>query len=210
MDDRGADVNRQSSNSEKVELRRQWIPALAINNLELANAFYSHPKILVTALNGPVIGLSAAIVAHSDLIFATRDTYLLTPFSSLGLVTEGGASVAFVRRMGLSKSKEALLFSHRISVEELQQTGFVNYILDTPGDCEGFRQLVLQELNSRVGDHLVGSSILQIKQLLRGPSDREFNDQAIKEFFGGLGRFAEGIPQAEFEKIASGKKKHKL
>lgn len=45
---------------------------------------------------------------------------------------------------------------------------------------------------------------MQIKELIRGPCDREFNNQAVKEFMGGLRRFAEGVPQAEFENIASG------
>ena len=202
-------MGSQSPIPEGVDARRHWLAALAINNIELADAFYSHPKILVTALNGPVIGLSAAMISHSDLIFATPGTYLLTPFSSLGLVTEGGASVAFVRRMGISKAKEALLFSRKITVEELKQTGFVNEIIDATGD-EKFRESVLNELKARIGDHLVGSSILDIKKLLRGPNDREFNDQAVKEFLGGLRKFAEGGPQAEFQKIASGQKRHKL
>lgn len=209
MDNRGANVGHQSPIPKNFDARRHWLAALTINNIELADAFYSHPKILVTALNGPVIGLSAAMISHSDLIFATPGAYLLTPFSSLGLVTEGGASVAFVRRMGISKAKEALLFSRKITAEELKDTGFVNQIVDTPGD-EGFRESVLDELKSRIGDHLVGSSILDIKKLLREPSDREFNDQAVKEFLGGLRRFAEGVPQAEFQKIASGQKRHKL
>ncbi|ODM24433.1 hypothetical protein SI65_02023 [Aspergillus cristatus] len=168
-----------------------WIPALAVNNIELAGAFYSHPKILVTALNGPAIGLSAAMIAHSDLIFATPEAYLLTPFSSLGLVTEGGASIAFVQRMGISKAKEALLFSRRITAEELLRSGFVNRILD-PGKDEGrFQEMVKGEIEG-------------------APGDREFGNQAVKEFMGGLRRFAEGIPQAEFEKIATGAKRHKL
>ncbi|CAI7579364.1 hypothetical protein PCG10_001976 [Penicillium crustosum] len=173
-------------------IRRERLPALTINNIELDDTFYSHPKILVTALNGPAIRLSAATVTHSDLIFATPETYLLTLFASLGLVTEGGTSVAFVRR-------------------ELLQTRFVNQIADTPkGDGAKFREWVLWELESRVGDHLVKASILEIKKLLREPGDHEFNDQAVKEFLGGLRKFADGVPQAEFEKIASGMKKHKL
>ncbi|KAE8421390.1 ClpP/crotonase-like domain-containing protein [Aspergillus pseudocaelatus] len=206
----GADVRGQSPDDlGGVDIRRYWLPALVVNNIDLADAFYSHPKILVTALNGPVIGLSAALIAHSDLIFATPETYLLTPFSSLGLVTEGGSSIAFARRMGLSKAKEALLFSRRINIEELKQTGFVNRVLDTAGAGQ-FKGRVLQEIHSYLGDHLNGSSMLEIKKLLREPGDRDFNAQAAREFFGGLRRFAEGIPQAEFKKIASGAKKHKL
>ncbi|OGM40664.1 peroxisomal D3 [Aspergillus bombycis] len=186
------------------------VRALVLNNIDLADAFYTHPKILVTALNGPVLGLSAAVVAHSDFIFATPNAYLLTPFSSLGLVTEGGASLAFVRRLGISKAKEALLCSRKIPAEELQQVGFVNQVLDAGGDEERFREMVLGEIGSRFGDHLVGSSLLEIKRLLREPGDREFNAQAVQEVFGGLQRFVDGVPQAEFKKIATGQKRHKL
>ncbi|GAB1204156.1 hypothetical protein APSETT445_002805 [Aspergillus pseudonomiae] len=111
--------------------------------------------------------------------------------------------------MGLSTAKEALLFSRRISIEELKQTGFVNRVFDTPGEHQ-FKRRVLEAVHSYLGDHLNDSSALEIKKLLREPGDREFNTQAVKEFFGGLRRFAEGIPQAEFQKIASGAKKHKL
>lgn len=113
-------------------------------------------------MNGPAIGLSAVLVAHSDLVFATRETYLLTPFSSFKLVTEGRASIALVGRMGIIKAKEALLFSRRITAEDLQQTGFVNQILDAEGNDGKFCETVLGEIQSRVGDDLVGSSILEI------------------------------------------------
>ncbi|GMG04167.1 unnamed protein product [Aspergillus oryzae var. brunneus] len=206
----GADVTRPPPDAKKAPPRQYWLRALVLNNIDLADAFYTHPKILVTALNGPVIGLSAAVIAHSDFIFATPNAYLLTPFSSLGLVTEGGASLAFVRRLGISKAKEALLSSRRIPVEELQQVGFVNQVLDAGGDEERFREMVLGEIRGRFGDHLVGSSVLEIKRLLREPGDREFGSQAVQEVFGGLRRFVDGIPQAEFRKIATGEKRHKL
>lgn len=39
-----------------------------MNNIEITKAFYEHPKILVGALNGPAVGLSAALVAACDFI----------------------------------------------------------------------------------------------------------------------------------------------
>lgn len=96
----------------------------------MTHAFYSHSKILVTALNGPVVGLSAALSAFSDFIYCAPHTYLLTQFSSLGLVAEGGASRAMVHRMGVSKANEALLMSRRIPASELLACGFVNKIIE--------------------------------------------------------------------------------
>jgi Delta3-Delta2-enoyl-CoA isomerase len=64
---------------------------------------------LVTALNGPAIGLAAALISFSDLIYAVPSAFIMTPFSSLGLVADGGASYGFVQPMGIAKASEALI-----------------------------------------------------------------------------------------------------
>ncbi len=165
----------------------------------------------MTALNGPAIGLSAALIAFSDFIYCVPSAFLLTPFSSIGLVTEGGASRAFVQRLGISKANEALIMSKRITAEEMLQVGFVNRIFDVgKGEDEMFRQLVFEEIENRLGDHLVSDSMTKIKALIRRPERDLMDAQGVAEVLGGLERFKAGIPQAEFSKIASGAKRHKL
>ncbi len=207
----GADVSVRRSLSENADIRRESLRNFVSNNLEVANAFYTHPKILITALNGPVIGLSAALVAHSDFIYCTPHTFLLTPFTSLGLVAEGGASHAFVQRLGISKANEALIMSKRITSEELLQTGFVNKIFNTGKDeHEKFFAEVMKEVNERLGSHLNSESLVKVKELIRKPERQTLDSQNVAEVFGGLECFAAGIPQEEFRKIASGEKRHKL
>lgn len=188
-----------------------WLKNFVSNNLHITHAFYTHPKVLVTALNGPAVGLSAALIAFSDFIYAAPHAYILTPFSSLGLVAEGGASFAFVKRLGISKANEALIMSKKITLEELVHTGFVNKVFDV-GKKDGpeFLQEVLREVNDKLGDHLNGESLLQIKKLIRKPDMDALDRQGVDEVFGGLGRFLKGVPQEEFRKLASGEKKHKL
>ena len=192
-------------------MRRDTLSNFVANNLEITNAFYTHPKILITALNGPAVGLSAALISLSDFIYAVPHSFLLTPFTSLGLVAEGGSSRAFVQRLGISKANEALIMSKRITAEELLQVGFVNKIFDTEKDeQEKFLEEVLKEVEDRLGDHLNDDSLLKVKALIRKP-EREFMDQQnVAEVFGGLERFAAGVPQEEFRKLASGEKRHKL
>ena len=192
-------------------MRRDTLSNFVANNLEITNAFYTHPKILITALNGPAVGLSAALISLSDFIYAAPHSFLLTPFTSLGLVAEGGSSRAFVQRLGISKANEALIMSKRITAEELLQVGFVNKIFDTEKDeQEKFLEEVLKEVEDRLGDHLNDDSLLKVKALIRKP-EREFMDQQnVAEVFGGLERFAAGVPQEEFRKLASGEKRHKL
>lgn len=209
----GADVGIGGTKPDTSSgtLEQLWLKNFVSNNLNITHAFYTHPKILVTALNGPAIGLSAALIAFSDFIYCVPHTFLLTPFSSLGLVSEGLASRAFVTRLGISKANEALIMSKRITSEELLQVGFVNKIFDCKkGEDAKFRELVFAEIEDRLGDHLIGDSLTKIKALIRKPEIQLLDAQGVSEVFGGLERFMAGIPQEQFRKIASGEKRHKL
>ncbi|KAM7223844.1 d3,d2-enoyl-coa isomerase [Rhypophila decipiens] len=206
------DTNSSSSSPSDSATYEYWLRSFVANNLNITRAFYTHPKILICALNGPVIGLSAALVAFADFIYATPHTFLLTPFSSLGLVAEGGASAAFVQRLGIAKANEALIMSKRITAPELLSAGFVNKLfeVENDGSSEVFKELVLEEIEERLGEHLVGDSLLGIKKLIRRPEREVLDQQNVAEVFAGLERFISGVPQGEFLKIATGQKRHKL
>lgn len=195
----------------EVGVHEHWLKNFAAYNLNITQAFYSHPKILVVGLNGPVIGLSAALTAFADFIYCAPTTFLLTPFSSLGLVAEGGASRALIQRLGPARGNEALIMSKRISAEELVSCGYVNKVIEVgKGEDDKFRQLVLKEIDDRLGEHLVGDSLLGIKALIRRPEIEVLDAQNSREVMAGLDRFVSGVPQQEFFKIASGQKRHKL
>ena len=162
-------------------------------------------------MNGPAVGLSAALISFSDFIYCTPSAFLLTPFTSLGLVAEGGSSIAFVQRLGISKANEALLMSKRITAEEMLSTGFVNKIIPTEkGQEETFLSKVIEEVEARLGNHLNSESLIKMKEIIRKPDRERLNAQTVVEVYGGLERFASGVPQEEFRKLASGEKKHKL
>ena len=203
-------------------IRRHYLRTFVVNNLEITHAFYTHPKILITALNGPAVGLSAALIGFSDFVYAAPHTFLLTPFTSLGLVAEGGASIGFVQRLGIAKANEALIMSKRIGCEELVQTGFVNKVFDAGDaggeggkgkydDSQAFLAMVMKEVEDRLcGGHLNMESLVRIKKLIRGPEREKLHAQGVLEVLGGLDRFENGVPQGEFGKLARGEKRHKL
>jgi len=116
-----------------------------------------------------------------------------------------------VQRLGISKANEALIMSKRITSEELLATGFVNKVFDCKkGEDTKFHNLVFNEVEEMLGPHLIGDSLIKIKALIRKPERDVIDAQNVAEVFGGLERFAAGIPQEEFRKIASGEKRHKL
>jgi len=211
LSERGADITGLDEFTTS-DTKQHLLQMVAANNLYVTRAFYKHPKILVTALNGPVIGLSAALIAHSDFIYATSHAYLLTPFSSLGLVCEGGSSHTFISKLGQAKANEALIMSRRIPSDELVQCGFVNKIFDgaEKGDVVGFMKKVLAEVDDRLGDHLNAESMVKIKEMMKGSDRSSLDAKNVIEVMEGLKRFINGIPQQEFMKLASGQKRHKL
>ena len=105
--------------------------------------------------------------------------------------------------------------SKRITSEEMLQVGFINKIFDVGGKDaqekqEKFLAAVLEEVRERLGEHLNSESLIRVKAIIRKPEREMMDGQTVAEVMGGLERFAAGVPQEEFRKIASGEKRHKL
>lgn len=193
------------------EQQRYWFSSFGARNTSLTETFMSHPKVMVVAMNGPAIGLSAALVAHADFIYGLDHAYLLTPFANLGLVAEGASSYTLVQRLGLTKANEALLASKAIRADELYQRGFLNKVFKA-GDFksteefnESIRQLIEDTFYS-----LHAESVADIKKLIRAPMEKFLIENNYKEIFGGVNKFSHGYPQERFAMMAMGKLKHKL
>lgn len=211
----GADVTttRPGADGNPHEAREAILRGFVANNIDITRSFYTHPKVLVVALNGPTVGLSAALLGFADFIYAAPHAFFLTPFTSLGLVAEGGASVGLVQRMGLSTANQALLMSRKIEIDQLVSCGFVNKVFEAPGgkdDSDGFLKLVIEEVEDKLGEHLNQESVVLIKQMIRRPYLDMLEAQGVREVIGGMERFISGAPQAEFAKMSSGQKRHKL
>ncbi|GAA5874475.1 hypothetical protein JCM16303_005864 [Sporobolomyces ruberrimus] len=203
----GADVKAARTAFDDDEARINSLKRLTEGNMDLGRAFYQHSKVLVAALNGPAIGLSAGLLGHVDFVYCVENAYLLTPFSAISLVCEGGASETFPRRMGLAKANEALLMGKKLSSQELFQCGFVNHVFPAQKDGK-FGETVIKYLDEQFGGVDL-EAVLISKRLIRAtyPNSDTAN---IREVFEGAERFATGKPQEVFAKLASKSIRHKL
>ena len=194
------------------EARHLILRTFVRNTLDVTRSLYTHPKILVVALNGPVVGLHAGLIGFADFVYATPHAYVLAPFASLGLVAEGGASFGFVQRMGLSLASEVLLTGRSVSSQELLQNGFVNKIFRARDehDSEGFLRQVIEEVSSRLGMQLSQEILLGTKQMIRSPYLKQVEAQSAREAMSGMQRFMDRAPQEDFRRISKGEKRHKL
>lgn len=180
-------------------------------NYTIGHTFYTHPKVFVVALNGPVIGLSAAIVALADIVVSRDSAYLLTPFANLGLPPEGLTSMSLTRRLGHSVASELLLASSPVKADTLYRLGFVNKLVKTSDypDVDKFNKMV-QEWVSQKFDHLHDESLVIAKSLMKKANSTEYLQIEQDEIIAGIDMFAKGYPQERFRQLAQGKLKHRL
>lgn len=189
-----------------------WLKNFTGRNVWLTDVFQNHKKVLAVALNGPVIGLSAALVCLCDLIYVNDESkfYFLAPFSNLGLVAEGGASATMFSRLGWAKASEALLFARPVPGTELLNLGFFNKSYkDQNLSVEAFNEKVRTDLEGQF-ENLYYPSIFDNKQLLKVNRDALVSAASSKESVIGLRRWVEGVPQQRFAQLAQKEIKHKF
>ncbi|KAL4894143.1 ClpP/crotonase-like domain-containing protein [Aspergillus ambiguus] len=210
----GADIGSAFSNTVYGHDARRNMSSTYFSNLDITHTFAHHSKILIVALNGPVVGFSAALIAQADFVYAAPHTFLLTPFSSLGVAAEGAASRSFVQRLGISKANEALIMSKKISCNELVASGFVNKVISSPSgrqeDSTGFLEEVLREVDERFERSMAQPSLLVIKDLIRRHERPLIAQHNVLEVYAGLDTITTGVPQKRFQDLLDGKTSHKL
>lgn len=195
--------------AEGVDEVGYWLNSFVSRNAYLTSVFYDHTKVLVCALNGPVVGLSSALVALCDFVYAMNEkVFLLTPFANLGLVSEGGAAATLVQRLGWSLANEALLLSRPIKAKRLYEVGLINKIYQL-NDTEKFNDVVLEEFWTMAKD-LDYQSIKDIKRIVKSNYLQDLQSTNAQEIIGGLGKWLEHKPQKRFLKVFKREMKHKL
>ena len=73
------------------------------------------PKPLVSAVNGPAVGLGCSIALLSDFLVMGESSYLADPHVAVGLVAGDGGTAMLPLLIGMMKAKEFVLLGDRIT-----------------------------------------------------------------------------------------------
>ena len=119
----GADLSERNSSwrGSKDALLRGYKPFF--------ESIISMPKPVIGSIAGPAAGIGAAIAMSCDLRVMSDDSYLLSVFSNIALVPDGGLSWYLPKFMGFAKAYEHAIEAKKISAEDCLKYGIANKVV---------------------------------------------------------------------------------
>jgi len=87
------------------------------------------PKPVIAAVHGFAAGISMSFALHADLVIMADDAFLLSPFTTISLVPDGGANWQLVRQIGYHRAYQLCVESERISAQRCHDFGIANKLV---------------------------------------------------------------------------------
>lgn len=87
------------------------------------------PKPVIAAVPGFAAGIGLSFAMHCDLLVMADDSFLLSPFTTISLVPDGGANWLLVRQLGYHRAYQLSIESERVSAERCLELGIANKIV---------------------------------------------------------------------------------
>lgn len=150
------------------------------------------PKPVVSAVQGPCVGVGLSLALCADLVFATENAYFLLAFVNIGLVPDGGSSAFIPARIGLARATEMAMLGERVDAAKAADWGLINGVLE--GDrFEASIETLAERLGSGPTRSYAGSK-RQLNNWIYGPLDDQLALEAsIQQEMAGSADFAEGV-----------------
>ena len=114
------------------EVAREMLRALgyevetARDGEEALEAIAALPKPVIAAVNGFAAGIGLSFALQCDLVMMAEDAFLLSPFTTISLVPDGGANWMLVRQLGYHRAYELSIESSRIAASRCVELGLAN------------------------------------------------------------------------------------
>lgn len=113
----GADLKEVNEDIESV-LQNEYRPVF--------EQIIGMEKPVIAAVNGSAAGIGMSIALACDLLVMDENAFLLSPFTTISLVPDGGLNWNLVKQLGYRRAFELSVESHRISADQCIELGLAN------------------------------------------------------------------------------------
>lgn len=161
-------------------------------------------KPLIAAVNGAVVGYPAALLGVFDIVYVSSAASYQVPFLHLAIVPEACSSFTLPRTVGVATANDILMHNRKLSAKELVDLRIAARELP----AEGFLDATLALVRRGVGA-AAASSLIQAKELIRGPLRAELHKVNKDETDRLVGQFNGGEPFERFMAMAEALKAKK-
>jgi len=128
------------------------------------------PKPVIAAVPGFAAGIGMSFALHSDLLVMAEESFLLSPFTTISLLPDGGANWLLVRQLGYHRAFQLSIESERVSAERCLELGIANKVV--PADTLREAAIVWgEELSQRAP-----LSVAATKKVMRHAMDGDWFD----------------------------------
>lgn len=86
----------------------------------------SMPKPVIAAVPGSAAGIGLSVAMHCDLMIMADNAFLLSPFTTISLVPDGGLNWLLVRQLGYRRAFQLSVESERIPADRCVELGLAN------------------------------------------------------------------------------------
>ena len=116
----GADLKSgfEGERTTEEKLQYEFRPVLAL--------IAEIPKPVIAAVPGFAAGIGMSFALQADLVIMAEDAFLLSPFTTISLVPDGGANWLLVKQLGYHRAFQLSVESERISAHRCVELGLVN------------------------------------------------------------------------------------
>ncbi|MGI9221871.1 MAG: enoyl-CoA hydratase/isomerase family protein [Woeseiaceae bacterium] len=84
------------------------------------------PKPVIAVVPGSAAGIGLSIALQCDLLIMADDAFMLSPFTTISLIPDGGLNWLLVRQLGYRRAFQLSVESERVAAERCVELGLAN------------------------------------------------------------------------------------
>lgn len=137
------------SGGDVIEFRDSDDPSAKVDGMadylnRSITAIRNIPAIVIAVLEGLAVGAGFSLSLACDLTIGVKGASLNMGYRRIGLTPDGGASIFLPRLAGMKRFNELYFLSRNVTMEEAQELGLVNMVVDEEALEERLQGLIAE------------------------------------------------------------------